>query len=132
MKKIGIRKILFLLLINLSMARADSAFPQLKVVPWNGREAAASLTFDDGDPSHLDLVVPELNKRKLHGTFFLIANQITRKDEWRKLLAQGHEIGNETLDHKHPVELTSKDAEAQVVGAQNVLRKEFGVAINTF
>ena len=104
----------------------------LKVVPWNGHKAATSLTFDDGDPSHLDVVVPELNKRHLHGTFFLIANKISREDDWRKILADGHEIGNHTLDHKHASELTPQDEEAQVVGAQNVLQKEFGIAIYSF
>jgi peptidoglycan/xylan/chitin deacetylase (PgdA/CDA1 family) len=111
---------------------AGDSSATLQVVPWNGHKAATSLTFDDGDPSHLDVVVPELNKRHLHGTFFLIANKIDRKDDWRKILADGHEIGNHTLDHKHANELTPQDEEAQVVGAQNVLQKEFGIAIYSF
>ncbi len=111
---------------------AGESLATLKVVPWNGHKAATSLTFDDGDPSHLDVVVPELNKRRLHGTFFLIANKIDRKDDWRKILADGHEIGNHTLDHKHANELTPQDEEAQVVGAQNVLQKEFGIAVYSF
>jgi peptidoglycan/xylan/chitin deacetylase (PgdA/CDA1 family) len=104
----------------------------LTVVPWNGYRAATSLTFDDGDPSHLDVAIPELNKRKMKGTFFLIANKVERKDEWRSILKEGHEIGNHTLDHKHPKELTEKEANAQVVGARNVLQKEFGVPVDTF
>ncbi len=115
-----------------AQTKAEETFPALKVVPWNGHKAATSLTFDDGDPSHLDVVVPELNKRHLHGTFFLIANKIDRKDDWRKILGDGHEIGNHTLDHKHANELTPQDEEAQVVGAQNVLQKEFGIAVYSF
>ena len=111
--------------------RAES-FPAIKVVPWNGHKAATSLTFDDGDPSHLDVAVPELNKRKMRGTFFLIANKVDRKDEWRGVLKEGHEIANHTLDHKHANELSPKDANAQVVGARNVLQKEFGVEVRTF
>jgi peptidoglycan/xylan/chitin deacetylase (PgdA/CDA1 family) len=107
-------------------------FPEIKVIPWNGHRAATSLTFDDGDSSHLDVAIPELNQRKMHATFYLIANRIDRKDEWRKILPAGHEIGNHTLDHKHVSELTPKDEEAQVVGAQNVLQKEFGVPVLTF
>src|SRR5205085_2701335 len=84
------------------------------------------------DPSHLDAALPELNQRKMRATFYLIANKIDRKDEWRKILAMGHEIGNHTLDHKHVNELTPRDEEAQVVGAQNVLQKEFGVPVLTF
>ena len=132
MNQMGLKIFILLVFFSASAGWADSAFPQLKVVPWNGHRAATSLTFDGGDPSQLDLVVPELNRRKMHGTFFLVANQISRKDEWRKLLAEGHEIGNETLDGKHAIELTPKDEDAQVIGAQNVLQKEFGIAVNTF
>jgi len=114
------------------MVRAQTSFPQLKVVPWNGHKAATSLTFDDGDPIHLDVVIPELNRRQLHGTFFLIANKIDRKDEWRQAIKAGHEIGNHTLDHLHANTLTPKDENAQVVGAQNVLQKEFGVPLYSF
>ena len=114
------------------IAWADNPFPEVKVIPWNGHKAATSLTFDDGDSSHLDVAIPELNQGKMRGTFYLIANRIDRKDEWRKILTAGHEIGNHTLDHKHTSELTPKDEEAQVVGARNVLQKEFGVPVLTF
>ncbi len=111
---------------------AGSPFPEVQVVPWNGHKAAASLTFDDGDPSHLDVAVPELDRRHLRGTFFLIANHIDRKDEWRKILASGQEIGNHTLDHLHAKDLAAPDEESQVVGAQRVLQKEFGIQVYTF
>lgn len=131
----NLKKILFGILcsgLTAALLSADDGFPSLKVVPWDGHKAACSLTFDDGDPAHLDTAVPELDRRKMHGTFFLIANRLDRKDEWRKALQEGHEIGNHTLDHKHAGELTPADEEAQVVGAQHVLQKEFGVAVLTF
>jgi peptidoglycan/xylan/chitin deacetylase (PgdA/CDA1 family) len=121
-----------LFMVWATMVQAQTAFPQLKVVPWNGHKAATSLTFDDGDPIHLDVVIPELNHRQLHGTFFLIANKIDRKDEWRQAIKAGHEIGNHTLDHLHANTLTPRDENAQVVGAQNVLQKEFGVPLYSF
>ena len=120
----------FFLIASFVFAAPD--FPILSAVPWNGHKAATSLTFDDGDPSHLDVVIPELNQRKMRGTFYLIANRVDRKDDWRKILEAGHEIGNHTLDHKHANELTAKDEEAQVIGARNVLQKEFGVPVLTF
>jgi len=120
------------LITGISITQAQTAFPLLKVVPWNGHKAATSLTFDDGDPIHLDVVIPELNRRQIHGTFFLIANRIDRKDEWHQAIKAGHEIGNHTLDHLHANTLTPKDENAQVVGAQNVLQKEFGVPIYSF
>ncbi len=107
--------------------------PSIQVLPWNGHRAAISLTFDDGDPSHLDVALPELNSRGLKATFFIIGNKIDRKDDWRKILIAGHEIGNHSLDHLHTSDLkTPRDLEAQVVGSQNVLQKEFGVSLYTY
>jgi len=114
------------------MAGAAVQTSFLKVAPWNGHKAAVSLTFDDGDDSHLDLAVPELNKRKMTGTFYLIVNKLPRKDEWRKILAKGHEIGNHSLDHLRAKDLSPSQEEAQVVGAKNVLQKTFGVPVDTF
>lgn len=119
--------------LGMGWATAEEIAPAIHVVPWNGHPAALSLTFDDGDPSHLDVALPELDARGIKATFFLIGNKIDRKDDWRKLIAAGHEIGNHSLDHIHTADMkTSRDVEAQVVGAQNVLQKEFGVALYTY
>jgi len=55
-----------------------------------------SLTFDDARPVHLDVAVPELNKRHLRATFFVTVSKLTRLDDWRNAQAQGHEIGMST------------------------------------
>ena len=83
------------LLVGLSAAQT----PTLRVLPWNDHPAAVSLTFDDARPVHLDVVVPELNKRHLHATFFVIVSKLTRLDDWRRVQAQGHEIGNHSVTH---------------------------------
>ena len=121
-----------LLLFTAASAQAQSVLPAVSVAPWNGHKAAVSLTFDDSDPSHLDVAIPELNQRGLHGTFFLIVNRTDRKDEWRKAMEQGHELGNHTLDHDHASDLTPAQEESQVEGAQAVLRKTFGIPIYSF
>jgi peptidoglycan/xylan/chitin deacetylase (PgdA/CDA1 family) len=76
------------------------------IPPYQG---AISLTFDDGTPSHLEIVIPELDRRGMRGTFYL--NPRGDEDEaspksWRKALEPwlpaarlGHEMGNHTLNH---------------------------------
>lgn len=113
-------------------AGAQSPWPLPVVAAWDGHKAAASLTFDDSDPSHLDLAIPELNRRGLHGTFFLIANKTTREGEWRQALKSGQELGNHSLDHLHPASLTPGQLQSQVSGAQEVLQDTFGVPFLTF
>jgi peptidoglycan/xylan/chitin deacetylase (PgdA/CDA1 family) len=99
--------------------------PTLRVLPWNGHSAAVSLTFDDAKPVQLDVAVPELNKRDLHATFFLIVSKLTRLDDWRRAQAEGHEIGNHSVSHQHPAELTQESEELEVEDAKKFLDSNF-------
>jgi sialate O-acetylesterase len=67
-----------------------------------GYKAAVCLTYDDGLDNHLNIVMPQLDSLGLKGTFFVQGNSgclFRRMDEWRKLAASGHEIGNHSLFH---------------------------------
>lgn len=99
--------------------------PALTVLPWNGYQAAVSLTFDDADSVQLDKAVPELNKRQLRGTFFLTISRLTRLDDWRKVQRQGHEIGNHSVSHEHASGLTKAGEELQVEDAKKFLDSNF-------
>jgi hypothetical protein len=78
--------------------------------------AALSLTFDDGLDSHLQIAIPELDRRNLRGTFYLNPRGADDPDSpsgWRRALTRwlpssqtGHEMGNHTLTH--PCSLNSK------------------------
>jgi peptidoglycan/xylan/chitin deacetylase (PgdA/CDA1 family) len=103
-----------------------------KVSPWNGHAAAISLTFDDARPVHLDVAVPELNKRHLRATFFVIVSKLSRIDDWRQLRSQGHEIGNHSASHEHPAGLNAESAEIQVEDAKKFLDGNFGTNISIF
>lgn len=105
-----------------------------KVLPWNGYKAAYSLTYDDGDPCHLDVAWPEMSKRHLRGTFNLIVGpgRLTRVEEWKKLAASGQEIGNHTLTHAHPATFTPAQEKREVAESQKILEKTFGIPILTF
>ena len=121
-----------ILIVNLLAGCCLAQTPTLKVLPWNNHPAALSLTFDDSRPVHLEVVIPELNKRHLHATFFLIVSKTTRLDDWRKAQAQGHEIGNHTVSHEHATDLTKEAEELQVEDAKNFLDSNFKSNILTF
>jgi peptidoglycan/xylan/chitin deacetylase (PgdA/CDA1 family) len=116
------------LLAGLSFAQT----PALRVLPWNDHPAAVSLTFDDARPVHLDVVVPELNKRHLHATFFVIVSKLTRLDDWRRVQAQGHEIGNHSVTHEHPAALTVASEQLQVEDAKDFLESNFKSQVSIF
>jgi peptidoglycan/xylan/chitin deacetylase (PgdA/CDA1 family) len=128
MKKIVNAILMVVLLPGCGLAQPST----LKVLPWNNHVAALSLTFDDSRAVHLEVVIPELNKRHLHATFFLIVSKTTRLDEWRKARLQGHEIGNHSVSHEHAADLTKATEELQVEDAKNFLNSNFNADILTF
>ncbi len=91
-----VSKFFFILALLFPLVSSAKDVP-FEVLPWNGYKAALSLTYDDGDPCHLDVAVPEMAKRKLRGTFYLIAGNLTRADEWKKAAIFDQEIGNHTM-----------------------------------
>ncbi|MES2371619.1 MAG: polysaccharide deacetylase family protein [Bacteroidota bacterium] len=69
---------------------------------WNGKQAAVSLTYDDAIDIDIDNVAPALDSLGLKGTFYIIGSSPSvskRINEWRKLAAKGHELGNHTSFH---------------------------------
>jgi peptidoglycan/xylan/chitin deacetylase (PgdA/CDA1 family) len=83
------------LLAAVAAQAAPFAWPQ-------GRQAAVSLGYDDGLGSHLDHVIPALNRRGLLASFYVPINGPTlprRQDEWRAAAVAGHELGNHSLFH---------------------------------
>src|ERR1700731_2638502 len=116
------------LLVELSAAQT----PTLRVLPWNNHAAAVSLTFDDARPVQLDVAVPELNKRHLRATLFLTVSKLTRLDDWREAHLQGHEIGNHSVSHEHPSELTKASEEVQVEDAKQFLESNFKCRVGIF
>jgi peptidoglycan/xylan/chitin deacetylase (PgdA/CDA1 family) len=120
--------VLCILLVQLSLAQT----PALRVLPWNGHPAAVSLTFDDARTVHLDVAIPELNKRHLNATFFVIVSKLTRMDDWKKAQAEGHEIGNHSVTHEHPALLTRVSEELEVEDAKKFLDSNFKSNIAVF
>jgi len=88
-----------LVLFTCTTAVADQSVNE---APWNGKQAAVSLTYDDTLNVHLDNVIPVLNELHLRGTFYITGSfkpLEARLQEWRSISQQGHELGNHTLFH---------------------------------
>lgn len=74
--------------------------PDFDIPAWNGHRAAVSWTFDGGDPSHLDTVLPMLDAAAIPATFYptcdAIADELGR---WALVvLADTHEVANFTTN----------------------------------
>jgi len=75
----------------------------LSAAPAHARgwqDGVVSLTFDDGLNSQLDVAVPELDKRGMHGTFYVTWENIeARADDWARVGREGHEVADHSTHH---------------------------------
>ena len=61
-----------------------------------------ALTFDDGPSEWTGPILDLLAASGARGTFFVIGSQVERRPELlRRMLAEGHEVGNHSWSHPH-------------------------------
>jgi peptidoglycan/xylan/chitin deacetylase (PgdA/CDA1 family) len=76
----------------------------------NPSEPVLFLTFDDGPVSGpTEFVLEELSRRVIRSTFFCIGDNIRKHpDIFRRIIADGHTVGNHTFNHLNGWKSTSK------------------------
>ena len=93
------------------------------VAKWKGnKKAAFLLMFDDGWPSHWQVAVPELVKRGMVATFYVVPKKgeyVKFEKEWKKAVEQGMTLGNHTMTHDGFQ--GAEDAEMEVGGCTRYL-----------
>ena len=98
MKKIFIYLLVFIVTAEVSYAQVIN-----KNFKWpENKKAAVCLTFDDGQDSHLDNAIPLLDAFNMKATFYCPGNKESlhnRTSEWKKIVENGHELGNHSLFH---------------------------------
>ncbi|OGV57010.1 MAG: hypothetical protein A2X45_12535 [Lentisphaerae bacterium GWF2_50_93] len=80
----------------------DKVLGSTEVAQWkDNKKASFLLMFDDGIPTHLKNVIPELKKRNFIGTFYLNPEvKWYSKDKWEKDAKEaGMVFGNHTMTH---------------------------------
>jgi hypothetical protein len=102
------RKLLYLFFLFVQFLLSETITPQIQQLPeitkwYNNYDCAISLRFDDNLDSHVEFVIPLLNKYELKGTFMINPgrNYEKHKEFWENKLPQmGHRWGNHTWHHK--------------------------------
>ncbi len=87
------------------MSWAQDAAPKTDILKWkDGKKAVFMLAFDDGCPSQLKYVVPELTKRKIVGSFYLVTGNslwAANKAKWEAAAKSPYVVvANHTFTHK--------------------------------
>jgi peptidoglycan/xylan/chitin deacetylase (PgdA/CDA1 family) len=110
---------------------------------------AVLLTFDDGYRSFAQFVVPELLRRNMKATVFLLPNAIGGENDWdadtgkplsplmdeaevRGVIAAGMDIGAHGLNHRDLNTCSREEAEGEIAESKQALVRRFGVSPKVF
>lgn len=99
-----------------------------------GTENMVALTFDDGpDPEYTPVILDALAKQDAKATFFLVGKKAAaHPDLVRRILAEGHEIGNHTLHHRHAWLTIPGLVKGEINGSAEVLQGITGEPVHYF
>lgn len=112
-------------------------------------EKPVVLTFDDGFLDFHQVAAPELERRKMLGTVFLVSDHLGGDNAWDtrigdvaaplmtreqilELAAKGFEFGSHTLTHCHLDHLTEDEQRRELVESKANLEHELGLPMDTF
>ena len=112
--------------INLLHAEHTAPPGTTRVALWkDDKQAAFTLGFDDGIVNQLDIVIPELQKRKMVATFYLNPGSGEYKaiqSRWEKAPETGVAVlGDHTMTHRGVKDLAS--AEIEIGQCADIIRR---------
>ena len=108
---------------KLSNARTVQLFGGI-VPRVDTREAVVALTFDDGPSAdYTEEVLSILRGHKVRATFFLIGGMMARNpDETRRIVAEGHEVGNHSFSHPRMIAKSYAFVQQQIEETDRLIR----------
>ena len=87
------------------------------------RENLCALTFDDGPSEHTPKLLDSLAEYGIPATFFLLGKNAERHpDVVRRILAEGHEVGNHSYSHPKLTRLTPEEQQEELARTDAILR----------
>jgi peptidoglycan/xylan/chitin deacetylase (PgdA/CDA1 family) len=106
----------------------NTAFSQVGTIcNWdNDKNAAVVLTFDDWTPGQYPIAVPELKKRNINATFYLILSSVSSNHPWPDVIKAafyGNEIANHTQTHPDLTKVTATQLSAEIRGMKDTINK---------
>ncbi|MFR0822246.1 MAG: delta-lactam-biosynthetic de-N-acetylase [Clostridia bacterium] len=86
------------------------------------------LTFDEGyEAGYTEKILEVLKQNEVKATFFITAHYVnTQPDLVRKMIEEGHTIGNHTVNHKSMPSLTTEQIKKEVMDLHTSIYNQFG------
>lgn len=87
-------------------------------------DSVIALTFDDGPiPGYTDSVLAVLAEHDVPATFFVVGQGVRLHDDVaRRIVAEGHELGNHSLTHRRLLALSPSEMRRQIETTDSLIR----------
>jgi peptidoglycan/xylan/chitin deacetylase (PgdA/CDA1 family) len=87
------------------------------------KEKKAALTFDDGpDSKYTDQILDILKKQNVNATFFVVGDHASaHKEVMKRIINNGHELGNHTSNHKDLTQLDEAQLAAEITATDEII-----------
>jgi peptidoglycan/xylan/chitin deacetylase (PgdA/CDA1 family) len=104
------------------------------IIRGGPHEKVVAITFDDGpNPKYTPQLLDILKNKGVKATFFVVGLHVKKyPDIAKRIVDEGHDIGNHTYTHKDLVPSTRRMVLAQVHKTEHVIKKVTGVRTNLF
>jgi peptidoglycan/xylan/chitin deacetylase (PgdA/CDA1 family) len=106
-----------------------------EILDFIGTSSRVHLSFDDGNKTDIEVALPELEKRNLRATFFILAGRIDSqdylsRDDVSRLIASGMYIGSHGMKHVAWRSLTERQMREEFRDAKPLLEEITGSPVN--
>ncbi|MCM8797083.1 MAG: polysaccharide deacetylase family protein [Candidatus Omnitrophica bacterium] len=98
------------------------------------RQKLVALTFDDGpSPIWTPQILDALRQAGIKATFFMLGEHVKKYPEVaRRVVAEGHEIGNHSYSHHVLLYYKTEELEKEIMDTENIIRQVTGVSPKYF
>jgi len=140
MKKIILIAIVLLIFVGLIVAVFTIFFDQAVLVRKDTlyrvpiEEKVVALTFDDGpSPVWTPQILDKLKKENVKATFFLLGEHVQKYPQVaRRIVAEGHEVGNHSLSHHVLIAYKKQELQKEIRDAEKVIKDITGKTTKYF
>lgn len=108
--------------------------PQDGIIRRGPRKPVVSITFDDGpNPYYTPKILDILKEKKVKATFFVVGRYVKKyPDIARRIVTEGHDIGNHTYSHRDLVPASRRTVLDQVRKTDEIIQEVVGVKTTLF
>lgn len=93
-----------------------------------GAARVVALSFDDGPSEHTPAVLDLLRQHGARASFFVIGQEVAGREALvRRMLREGHEIGNHTWSHPVPSQISDAELRAEIARTNDGLEAAVSV-----